>query len=118
MQLINLQKGVRYTRFELCNCRFLLPQALKLNRASSEQTAPGQVVNLLSNDVNRFDLVSMFLHWLWLTPIHVAVLTWLIWQQVGIASLAGTVSMFFMSIPIQGKSIFFSSKNEVVLYFL
>lgn len=37
-----------------------------------------------------------------------AVLTWLIWQQVGMASLAGLLSMFFMTIPLQGKA--FSNK--------
>lgn len=79
---------------------------MRLDKASSDQTASGQVVNLLSNDVGRFDLLPAVLHWIWLTPVHVAVLAYLIWQQVGVASLAGTFSMFFMTIPLQGTTNF------------
>lgn len=32
-------------------------------------TAPGKLVNLLSNDVNRFELVSMCVNSLWTSPL-------------------------------------------------
>ncbi|KAJ8933696.1 hypothetical protein NQ314_013862 [Rhamnusium bicolor] len=56
---------------------------MKLNQKSLGQTAAGQVINLLSNDVNRFDLVMLFLHYLWIMPFQVVLITYFIWQEVG-----------------------------------
>lgn len=35
------------------------------------QTGSGQIMNLLSNDVNRFDQLTMFLNYIWIMPIQV-----------------------------------------------
>lgn len=75
---------------------------MKLNQQSLGQTATGQVVNLLSNDVNRFDLVVICLHFLWIAPIQVALITYFIWQEVGISTLSGVLSMVLFTLPIQG----------------
>lgn len=80
-------------------------QLLKLSKASSGQTASGQVVNLLSNDVQRFDLVATYLHFIWIMPIEVAILTYFIWEQVGIASLSGVLSMVILTIPLHGTIV-------------
>ncbi|CAG9833837.1 unnamed protein product [Diabrotica balteata] len=74
----------------------------KLNQKALGETAAGQIANLLSNDVMRFDLVVVPLHALWVMPIQVAVLLFIMWQQVGISSLAGVVSMAVVSLPAQG----------------
>ncbi|KAI2474194.1 ATP binding cassette (ABC) transporter subfamily C member [Diabrotica virgifera virgifera] len=74
----------------------------KLNQKALGQTAAGQIANLLSNDVMRFDLVVVPLHALWVMPIQVAVLLFIMWQQVGISSVAGVVAMAVVSLPVQG----------------
>lgn len=76
---------------------------MRLNQQSLGKTATGQVVNLLSNDVNRFDLVILFLNYLWVMPFQVALITYFIWQEVGISALAGVVSMALFTLPVQGK---------------
>ncbi|XP_072393708.1 ATP-binding cassette sub-family C member 4-like isoform X2 [Diabrotica undecimpunctata] len=74
----------------------------KLSHKSLGQTAVGQVVNLLSNDVHRFDLVLLPLHAFWAIPFQFVILSYFIWQQVQIASLAGLFSMVIVSLPVQG----------------
>ncbi|XP_050511824.1 ATP-binding cassette sub-family C member 4-like isoform X2 [Diabrotica virgifera virgifera] len=74
----------------------------KLSHQTLGQTAVGQVVNLMSNDVHRFDLVLLPLHAFWAIPFQFVILSYFIWQQVQIASLAGLVSMVIISLPLQG----------------
>ncbi|XP_074034745.1 ATP-binding cassette sub-family C member 4 isoform X2 [Leptinotarsa decemlineata] len=73
----------------------------RLSRESLGQTAAGHVVNLLSNDVNRFDSLSLYLHALWAMPFQIAVMSYFIWQQVEISCLVGILSMIVVSLPIQ-----------------
>ncbi|KAG5885795.1 hypothetical protein JTB14_031512 [Gonioctena quinquepunctata] len=74
---------------------------LKLDKKSLGETASGQVINLLSNDVNRFDSVAIMLHTLWVLPFQVAVATYFLWQQVQISCLTGVLTMAVVSLPVQ-----------------
>lgn len=76
-------------------------QSLRLSKTALGQTTVGQVVNLLSNDVNRFDQVLVFLHYLWIGPVQTVIITYFLWKQVGVCSLAG-VGVVLISIPLQG----------------
>lgn len=61
----------------------------------------GQVVNLLSNDVNRFDMAVVFLNYLWLGPIQTIVVTYILWKEIGVSSIIG-VAVLLAVIPLQG----------------
>ncbi|DAA23773.1 TPA: ABCC4 protein-like, partial [Bos taurus] len=63
--------------------------ALRLSSPAMGKTTTGQIVNLLSNDVNRFDQVTMFLHYLWVGPLQAVAVTALLWMEIGISCLAG-----------------------------
>lgn len=81
----------------------LFCKILRLSRGASNRTASGQVVNLLSNDVSRFDTIGTFLHYIWIMPIQGGLVTYLIWQSVGIAVLAGVFLITIQTIPLQGQ---------------
>ena len=51
------------------------------------KTSIGNVVNLLANDAIQFKKTFYFLQMLWIAPLLIIVLTFLLWQQVGIVSL-------------------------------
>lgn len=89
-------------RVRVACCSLLYRKVLKLSRASMDQTATGQIVNLMSNDVSRFDLAPNYLHWFWISVIQVPLVTYCLWRYVGTAALIGFAFIFFITIPVQG----------------
>lgn len=76
-------------------------QALRLSKTALGETTVGQLVNLLSNDVNRFDNAIFFLHYLWVGPMETILVAYFVWQQVDVASIFGIV-VLLVFIPLQG----------------
>ncbi|XP_074034742.1 ATP-binding cassette sub-family C member 4 isoform X3 [Leptinotarsa decemlineata] len=74
----------------------------RLNIKSLGETDSGKLVNLLSNDVSRFDYVVLLLHALWVLPFQVTLITFLLWQQVQISALVGIMTMAVVGLPLQG----------------
>lgn len=68
------------------------------------KTAAGQVVNLMSNDVNRFDVASYFFHYLWIMPLQCPLAAYLMWDSVGVAAFAGIAVLVIQAVIIQGIS--------------
>ncbi|XP_025993846.1 probable multidrug resistance-associated protein lethal(2)03659 [Solenopsis invicta] len=83
-------------------CSLIYRKTLKMTRTALGETTIGQAVNLLSNDVNRFDVSIIFLHYLWLGPVETIILTYVMWDLVGIgvSSIIG-VATLLMFIPLQ-----------------
>ncbi|XP_072762869.1 ATP-binding cassette sub-family C member 4 [Anoplolepis gracilipes] len=75
---------------------------LRLSQISLTQTGAGQIVNLLSNDVNRFDLLTVFLNYIWIMPIQIIIVGYIMWQKVGISIFVGIGLLLIISLPIQG----------------
>lgn len=67
------------------------------------QTTAGQVVNLLSNDVNRFDYAFIYTHFIWLLPLQVIIVCYLIYIKIGYAAIIGVVGIVLQTIPVQCK---------------
>nr|CAD7203972.1 unnamed protein product [Timema douglasi] len=84
------------------NKKASLLHILRLSKTATGHTTTGQVVNLLSNDVSRFDKVLMFLHYVWIMPFQTVLLTYFIWQFVGISALVGVGALFLQTVPVQG----------------
>ncbi|XP_056895808.1 ATP-binding cassette sub-family C member 4-like isoform X2 [Takifugu flavidus] len=81
-------------------CHMIYRKALCLNSRAFAQTTTGQIVNLLSNDVNRFDEVTLYLHFLWISPLQVATVIILLLYVIGPSCLAG-MSVLFILMPVQ-----------------
>ncbi|XP_021934289.1 multidrug resistance-associated protein 4-like isoform X2 [Zootermopsis nevadensis] len=88
-------------RVRVACCSLIYRKILRLSKSAQGQTAAGQVVNLLSNDVNRFDFVTMWLHFIWIMPIQTVVITYFIWEAVGWSALIGVLAIFLQTVPVQ-----------------
>ncbi|XP_013166628.1 PREDICTED: multidrug resistance-associated protein 4-like [Papilio xuthus] len=98
---VYLMQGCVGMRVRIACCSLLFRKILKLNRTGLNKTEPGQVINLMSNDVNRFDLVATFLNYIWVMPIVVAVVSYLVWQHIGWATLAALAVIFLQTVLVQ-----------------
>lgn len=77
-------------------------QSLRLSKTALGETTVGQVVNLLSNDVNRFDVAVIFVHYLWIGPLATVIITFFMWREINWAAVVG-VGVMLAFIPLQGK---------------
>lgn len=80
----------------------LYRKVLKLTKNALERSSIGQVVNLLSNDVSRFEYAVIFFHYLWIGPLEVLVISCILYQEIGISILFG-VSFMVLFVPLQSK---------------
>lgn len=85
---------------------FKLFQSLQLSQRALSDTAPGKLVNLLSNDVNRFDIISVVMHPLWTSPIMTIIAGFILWNEIHFAGMIG-MAIVFLIVPIQSISIRF-----------
>ncbi|XP_065752236.1 ATP-binding cassette sub-family C member 4 isoform X1 [Phocoena phocoena] len=87
-------------RLRVAMCHMIYRKALCLSNLAMGKTTTGQIVNLLSNDVNRFDQVTIFLHFLWAGPLQAIIVTILLWMEIGISCLAG-MAVLIILLPLQ-----------------
>ncbi|CAG9575824.1 unnamed protein product [Danaus chrysippus] len=97
----NLSQGCVGMRVRIASCSLIYRKILKLNRVGISKTDSGQVINLMSNDVNRFDIASTLLNFLWVMPIVVPVVSYLVWQHIGYATLAALAVIFLQTVTVQ-----------------
>lgn len=87
-------------RLRVAMCHMIYRKALRLSNVALGKTTTGQIVNLLSNDVNKFDQVTIFLHFLWAGPLQAVAVTALLWMEIGISCLAG-MAVLIILLPLQ-----------------
>ncbi|NXS87197.1 MRP4 protein, partial [Erpornis zantholeuca] len=87
-------------KLRVAMCHMIYRKALRLSNAAMAKTTTGQIVNLLSNDVNKFDQVTIFLHFLWAGPLQAVAVTVLLWMKIGPSCLAG-MAVLIILLPVQ-----------------
>lgn len=75
-------------------------QILRLPKSASIDGLNGRVINLMSNDVGKFDVALYSLHDLWKGPVQAVLLGYLIFREIGISGLVG-MTFILCFIPIQ-----------------
>ncbi|EYB87408.1 hypothetical protein Y032_0263g589 [Ancylostoma ceylanicum] len=79
----------------------LVNKGVRLSSAALHKTTVGHMVNLLSTDINKFDMGFIFLHYMWVSPLLLIAYSYYLWQEIGPSSFAGFGALVVL-IPIQG----------------
>lgn len=87
-----------------CIVSFRIFQALRLSQNALSETAPGKLVNLISNDLQRIEDLYI-LHGLWVSPLATVLIVYLSWTEIQWAGVIG-VAIILLVIPIQSEVLF------------
>ncbi|KAJ8734039.1 hypothetical protein PYW07_014590 [Mythimna separata] len=79
----------------------LYRKLLRMSQVSIGDVAGGKLVNLLSNDIARFDYAFMFLHYLWVVPIQAAVVLYFLFVAASWAPFVGLFGVVILILPLQ-----------------
>ncbi|XP_014467791.1 PREDICTED: multidrug resistance-associated protein 4-like [Dinoponera quadriceps] len=90
-------------------CSVVYRKALRLSKTALGETAPGKVVNLVANDVNRFELVSVTIQYMWAAPLSSLIVAYILYLEVGYPGLIG-IGVIFTVVPIQSYTGKLTSK--------
>ncbi|XP_010499572.1 PREDICTED: ABC transporter C family member 12-like [Camelina sativa] len=75
-------------------------KSLRLTHEARKNFASGKVTNMITTDANSLQQLSQQLHGLWSAPFRIIVSMILLYQQLGVASLFGSLILFLL-IPLQ-----------------
>lgn len=95
LQTLQLSMKIR-----VATCSLIYRKALKLSKSALAETTIGQMVNLLSNDVSRFNSATQHVNYLWISPLETVIVMYLLYINVGVTGLAGTFFLLLF-IPFQ-----------------
>ncbi|CAG2104614.1 unnamed protein product [Medioppia subpectinata] len=81
-------------------CALIYRKSMRLSHSSLGQTTVGQILNIMSNDVNRFDQFALYSRALFVGPLQVAIVLYLLWPYLRWACLTG-MGILVLFIPFQ-----------------
>lgn len=84
------------------------PKSMVLSNMARKECTVGEMVNLISVNVQSLNEFSFHFNMTWSCLISIIVGTYLIWQQLGVASLAG-LSVMIVMLPL---NVFMSNQAK------
>ncbi|KAG5309736.1 L259 protein, partial [Pseudoatta argentina] len=78
------------------------------------QIGTGQIMNLLSNDVIRFDQLTMYLNYIWIM-LFMTTIIGIMWQKVGISSFVGIGTLLIIVFSGQKTLSFLNLKLRIII---
>jgi ATP-binding cassette subfamily C (CFTR/MRP) protein 4 len=78
-------------------------QLLRLSKLGASHAATGRIVNLMSNDVCRFDYAPQHIGFLIITPLQAVITTYFLWTIVGPSSMVGVGFILLQTLPVQSE---------------
>lgn len=70
-----------------------------MSDAGRKDSTVGEIVNLMSNDAQQFQSLTMYLHDIWSSPLQIGICMYFLYITLGISSLAG-VGFLLILLPI------------------
>lgn len=109
---------VLYTAKEACKIRvacsgLIYSKSLRLLKSATQEGQNGQIINLLSNDLSKFDRAITFLYCVWKGPFETIAYSMVIYREIGISAVIG-MAFLVAFVPLQGNF----DKHQCVCFFL
>ncbi|CAG2173064.1 unnamed protein product, partial [Oppiella nova] len=101
-------------RLRAASSTLIYKKSLKLSRASLAKTTVGHIVNLMSNDVSRFDEFSIYVCYLLVSPIQTGIAVYIIYTEISYYCFVGLALLLLLILfqAFMGK-LFSKVRNEV-----
>ncbi|CAG2106728.1 unnamed protein product [Medioppia subpectinata] len=74
-------------------CALIYRKSLRLSHSSLGKTTVGQILNIMSNDIHRFDEFALRSQALFVAPMQAAIVLYLLWPYLRWACLAGMTAL-------------------------
>ncbi|CAI5459586.1 unnamed protein product [Closterium sp. Yama58-4] len=71
-------------------------KSLRLSHSGRQGFSTGRITNMMTNDAESLQMVCQQLHGLWSAPLRILVCIFLLYQQLGVASLLGLLMLLLM----------------------
>uniref|UniRef100_A0A158Q5Q4 Multidrug resistance-associated protein lethal(2)03659 n=1 Tax=Dracunculus medinensis TaxID=318479 RepID=A0A158Q5Q4_DRAME len=88
--------------------------SIRLSSGAVHKTSVGNIINLFSIDVAKFDLCFLFIHYLWVSPLVLTAYIYLLWSEIGLSSFSGFLAIIIL-VPIQVIFQNFFFRNEIAV---
>ncbi|XP_054162838.1 multidrug resistance-associated protein 1-like [Oppia nitens] len=96
--------GIIILRMRSCLTNAIYKKSLQLSSTGRKDFTIGEIVNLMAIDTSRIIDFVQIINDTWSSPLQIAIAMYLLWQQLGVASLAGLGAMVLI-MPINGYII-------------
>ena len=87
-------------QMRVATCSLIYRKSVKLSQKALTKTSVGQIINFMSNDVNRFDISVAYCHYLWVGPVQALITTAILYRLIGVTSLIG-LGIILVFVPFQ-----------------
>lgn len=87
-------------KLRLAACSLIYNKALKLTKSASVDGLSGQVINLMSNDVSRFDFSTGYVNDLFKGPLEMFIFGYFIYREISFYGLIG-IGCLLSFVPLQ-----------------
>lgn len=77
-------------------------KSLRLTHESRKKFSFGKLMNMITTDANALQQICQQLHGLWSAPFRIVIAMVLLYQQLGVASIVGSI-MLVLIIPLQAS---------------
>lgn len=106
----NYMMGIQHLGMKIrVACTSLIyKKSLKLSKFAAMDFNIGKIINMLANDLGRFDNIFLSFHNIWAAPLQIILVTFLSYFLMGVYALAG-IAFFVLFIPVQ---IFLGKKTS------
>jgi ABC-type multidrug transport system fused ATPase/permease subunit len=80
----------------------IFQKSLRLSNEARQASSVGQIVNLMSNDANRFQQFAWFAIDSWMVPLYLTIAMAMLVNMLGVAALSG-IGVLVLSLFVNGR---------------